>query len=426
MSEIYKYLYNLEKYGILLGLDNINILLNLFENPHKRYPSIHIVGTNGKGSTAAFISTILRKSGYRVGVYTSPHLVNFSERITISGEAISENDIERIAVNIRETIKNSTHADRPFTFFEVTTALAFIYFAEKNIDIAVIEAGLGGRLDATNVLSPLVTVITTIGLEHKEFLGDTLEKIAYEKAAVIKHNTPCVTGVKEEEALKVIIEEAQKKTAPLYLLGKEFSYTPISNYEFKYKGISKTSVFKLKKLVGINQFDNASLAIVVSEILQNKGFAINEDAMHKGIEEAVWQGRFEIVRDNPPFIIDGAHNPQGVESLVKNLKTFFKETKFIIILNILRDKDAKEMVEHIKPFAEKIIFVPNNNERSLKLNDYKTLFVEDSFFSFAKDISSVINNCFEDVTLKNKPVLFTGSLYGIGEAKVALEKWIKS
>jgi len=418
MNETYSYLYSLEKYGILLGLDNIKILLSLIDNPQNKFKSIHIVGTNGKGSTASFINSILINNGYNTGLYTSPHLINFSERITISGKPIPESDIERLAHMMKTVIAQSPYSKRPFTFFEVTTAMAFQYFAEQKVDIAIIEAGLGGRLDATNTINPLATVITTIGLEHKEFLGNTLEDIAFEKASVIKENTPCVTGVKDMPALKVIKDMARSKKAPLYEIDKHFSCLPLSKYEFSYNGIKMHGkTFTLERLIGKNQFYNASVAIAVAELLQDKGFQLTYENIYNGIKNTYWPGRFEIIRHFPPFIIDGAHNPQGIDSLTENLKTYFPENKFKIILTVLKDKDIFEMVKKIMPFASEIVLVPNKNERSYKIEELKEMFKDNSIFSFAKNIPSVIKECIQS----DKPILLTGSLYGIGEAKEALK-----
>ncbi len=420
IEDTYKYLYSLEKFGILLGLENINILLGLIGNPEKKFKSIHIVGTNGKGSTAAFLNSILTEAGYKTGAYTSPHLIDFSERITISGNPISHEDIKNLAFMIKETIENSPYSKKPFTFFEVTTAMAFYYFAKENVDIAIIEAGLGGRLDATNTLNPLTTIITTIGLDHREFLGDTIEKIAYEKASVIKNNTPCITGTKEKEALNVIECEAKAKNAPFYRLNKEFFAEIINNVQFNYKGIFKNyNDIVLESLIGINQFDNASLAIAAIELISKRGFKVNERDIYWGIKKAKWPGRFEIIRKTPPFIIDGAHNPQGVDSLVKNLDTFFPGQKFRIILTVLKDKDINEMIDKLRPYALEIVLVPNKNERSYKREDYEKQFKNDDHFIFADDIPSVIKDCFFK---KDKPILFTGSLYGVGEAKEVLNE----
>lgn len=420
MDEIYNYLYSLEKYGILLGLENIQILLSLIGNPEKKFKSIHIVGTNGKGSTSAFLNSILIEAGYKTGLYTSPHLIDFSERITISGKPISQEDIKNLAFMMKNVIENSPYSKRPFTFFEVTTAMAFYYFAKEIVDIAIIEAGLGGRLDATNTLEPLLTIITTIGLEHKEFLGDTIEKIAYEKAAVIKNEAPCITGAKEKEALNVIEKEAKSKNAPLYRLGIEFFSEKISNVHYNYKGIYRNyDGLILENLIGINQFDNSCLSIAAVELISQRGFKINHKDIYEGIRKAKWPGRFEIIRKNPPFIIDGAHNPQGIESLIKNLDTFFPGVKFTVILTVLKDKDINEMIDMLVPYAEEIVLVPNKNERSYKKHEYEKIFKHNKLFSFANDIPSVIKDF---IHKKDKPILFTGSLYGIGEAKEVLNE----
>lgn len=416
------YLYGLEKFGILLGLDNIKIILELLGNPQNKFPTIHIVGTNGKGSTAAFLNNILLKAGYKVGRYTSPHLIDFSERITIGNRKIAGKDIVRLAFMIKDKLDHSSEGNRPFTFFEVTTALAFQYFAEKKVDIAIIEAGLGGRLDATNVIMPLVTVITNIGLEHKEFLGETIEAIASEKAAVIKRKTPVVTAA-TDNALKVIDDFGKNLESVVYALNRDFYYKDSSLTDFDYYGVKKNfKGISLTNLVGLNQFENASLALAVVENLEDKGFFLSESAVKEGIKTAKWEGRFEYVRKKPPFIIDGAHNPHGVDALVKNLQKFHPETTFIIILNVLKDKDVKEMVTKLEPFAEKIIMVKNKNERSCTVEDYKRLFHNRKDILFFADIPSALREVLSNNVLAFRPILFTGSLYGIGEAKEYLKK----
>lgn len=419
-KDVYKYLYGLEKYGILLGLDNIRHILSLLDNPEKKFPSVHIVGTNGKGSTAAFLNAVLTGAGYKTGVYTSPHLIKFAERIKAGNKMIKESDIERIAVLIRGRINDSPYKDRPFTFFEVTTAMCFYYFWEQDVDIAVIEAGMGGRLDATNVLTPLVTIITNIGLDHREFLGDTLPEIAFEKASVIKKNTPCITGAKGKEVLRVIEDMARKKKAPLYMLGEDFKYEEKSLTEFEYTGINgNLQNIRVNNLLGLNQFENASLAISALELLPERGFDVSEKDIKSGIAGARWEGRFEIIRKEPPFIIDGAHNPHGIKALVKNLKRFYPAGKFVFILNVLKDKDINDMINELDSLALKFILVPNRNERSYSQREYREKFGSRKKFGFASDIPAAAGNAFKE----NAPVVFTGSLYGIGEAKEFLKKW---
>lgn len=418
-SNVFSYLYGLEKYGILLGLENIQIVLSLLGNPEKKIKTVHIVGTNGKGSTAVFISNILSYAGYKVGLYTSPHLVKFNERIKINNRKITDKDIERIAFFIKKNIDTSLYKDRPYTFFEITTALAFQYFYEKEVDIAIIEAGLGGRLDATNVLSPLLTIITNVGLEHKEFLGDTLEKIAYEKGAVIKNGVPVLTAVEDSGSLKVITSIANEKNAPLYILGRDFNYERTGLQKFNYNGIkNKFKNLKLKNLIGINQFKNAALAIAGSEILSDNGFRISLDSINNGISKAKWEGRFEIIKKRPFFIIDGAHNPHGMQSLIENINSFFPSKKFIFILNVLKDKDINEMIDSIKPYSLLICLCPNKNERSYTAEELRKRYSNIDGFLIFDDIPSAINYVFS----QKLPAIFTGSLYGIGEAKEYLRR----
>ncbi|MCX7991602.1 MAG: bifunctional folylpolyglutamate synthase/dihydrofolate synthase [Proteobacteria bacterium] len=418
-NNVFRYLYSLEKYGILLGLENIEIILSLIGNPEKKLKTVHIVGTNGKGSTASFLSKILMSGGYKVGVYTSPHLIKFNERIKINNRLISDKDIEKIAFHIKEQIDKSKHKERPYTFFEVTTALAFKYFYEKKVDIAVIEAGLGGRLDATNVLNPFLTIITNVGLEHKEFLGDTLEKIAFEKGSVIKKSTPVITAVEESGPLQVISNIADERQAPLFVLGRDFNFQRKNLFEFDYHGIKKKlKNLKLKNLIGINQFKNASLALAGVEILTNKGFKLSLESIKSGISNATWEGRFEIIRKRPPFIIDGAHNPHGVKALIENINHFYPDKRFIFILNVLKDKDIHEMIDSIIPYATNIYLCPNKNDRSYSAVELRNLFANKEPFLVFDDIPSAIDFAFS----KRLPTIFTGSLYGIGEAKEYLKK----
>lgn len=418
-NNVFSYLYGLEKYGILLGLENIKIVLSLIGNPEKKIKTVHIVGTNGKGSTAVFLSNILISSGYKVGLYTSPHLVKFNERIKINNRKISDKDIERIAFTIKNNIDKSVYKDRPYTFFEITTALAFQYFYEKGVDIAIIEAGLGGRLDATNVLSPLLTIITNVGLEHKEFLGDTLEKIAFEKGSVIKQGVPVITAVDHLGALQVISSIAKEKNARLYILGKDFNYERKNLFEFDYKGLkSEYKNLRLQKLIGLNQFKNASLSIAGIEILIDNNFKIPVNSIKDGISKAKWEGRFEIIKKRPLFIIDGAHNPHGIQSLIENINSFFPSKKFIFILNVLKDKDINEMIDSIKPYSLLICLCPNKNERSYSAEELRKRFLNMEGFLIFDEIPSAINYVFS----KNLPVIFTGSLYGIGEAKEYLAR----
>jgi dihydrofolate synthase/folylpolyglutamate synthase len=355
-TQVINYLNSLERFGIQLGLERITKLLELLGNPHKDLRCIHIAGTNGKGSVATFIGKILHNAGFKVGIYTSPHFVSFTERITINEIPILEDRIAEIISNkilpaIKTITQNLTHP----TYFEIATAIAFKYFTEEKVDLAVIEVGLGGRLDATNVITPLVSVITSINLEHQDVLGEKLEQIAYEKAGIIKHKVPIVTAATQSEVIKVIKEVAKQKNAPLYRVGKDIKFTidkyPTlnSNYQFNLKGILKEYRGLQTSLLGYHQIINATTAISAIELLgKYHGFNISTQYIKRGLLQAKIRGRLELIKKNSiNFLLDGAHNPASANILTKALKDYFPTQKLIFIIGILDDKDIGGIIREL-------------------------------------------------------------------------------
>src|SRR5512143_3207423 len=309
------YLYALQKHGVKLGLANTVTLMARLGNPHRAFRSIHVAGTNGKGSTSAFLASVLQAAGCRTGLYTSPHLVSFTERIRVDGAPIPEARVVELAERVREAYSRSAGTGRDGamspTFFEVTTAVAFCYFAEEGVDIAVVEVGMGGRLDSTNVVTPLVSVITNIDIEHTEYLGGTLEQIAGEKAGIIKPGVPVVTGAMQPEAKGVIEREAAAKGSPVYLLAREFrAVNVVAGREqvFDYRGLDAAYRGLHVRMLGRHQVDNASLALAAVECLRDAGVAVDETAVRRGLERALWEGRLERVAQGPDIYLDGAHN----------------------------------------------------------------------------------------------------------------------
>lgn len=356
-QETLSYLFGLQKFGIKFGLSNITNLLELLGNPHIALKTVHVAGTNGKGSTSVTAASIIQEAGYSVGLYTSPHLDNFTERIKINGIEIEEERVVQLTERLRLKIQHSRFSEElsKITFFEFTTAMALLYFSEEGVDIAVMEAGMGGRLDATNVITPLVSVITNISIEHREFLGDTLEAIAYEKAGIIKDRVPVVTAVEQPSALQVIENICKEKEAQLYKLGNDFSLHMKGKDIFSYKGVKESFDDLRLNLLGSHQFYNASLAITVIELLRGRGFTIHRDAIYNGLRKVSWPGRLETVSKEPWIILDGAHNPAGAEALAKAIANDLKFDRLFLIMGIMADKDIAAIISPLAPLAHEVI-----------------------------------------------------------------------
>lgn len=401
------YIDSLEKFGIHLGLFRIRYLLNTLGNPEKRFRSIHIAGTNGKGSVCRMLASILKESGLRTGAYTSPHLQDFSERITIDDKKISENELSRLATTLSRIAKKAySHP----THFELTTALAFQYFAEKNVDIAVIETGMGGRLDATNTILPELSIITNVELEHTEVLGDTIEKIAREKAGIIKPKTPVVTAA-GKQALSVIKRSCSRNRSPLHLIR-----TP-ENVLSKYPGLELP-------LAGPHQRANAALAIKAAELL-----GISKQAILAGIKKTRHPGRLELMQKDPRVLLDGAHNPSGMLALSRALSGS-KHKKLILMLAVSRDKDVPKMVSRL-PSADILIASQYGKPRSLgaealatilkqaanKQQTHPDLYIEPSLRKAARKALSLAG--------RKDLILITGSLYAVGEARKFWKKTVE-
>ena len=389
----YRYLSSLEKFGINLGLERITCLLEQLKNPHEQFKSIHIAGTNGKGSTAAMAASILKEAGYKVGLYTSPHLFDYTERIKINGKDISRKDfaeglrlIEKISSNPRLPPKADPPPEEKCgvanlspTVFEVLTALAFRYFAQKKVDYAVVEVGLGGRLDATNVLIPEVSVITNIDLEHTEILGKTLAKISAEKAAIIKPGVPVVTAEHKQEALKVI-KKIGKNNSSLSIL--------VTRYPLSVTG----------KLLGAHQKLNAACAVAAIRLARIK---VSRSAIKNGLRKTAWPGRFQIISKKPLIIVDGAHNPAGVKSLRVTIREQFPD-KFTVIFGCQKTKDFKKMLREIKPVAARLIITQSSH---LQAADLK--------------FGAVRTNSIKEAIARwdgKSPLLVTGSLFLVADA----------
>jgi dihydrofolate synthase/folylpolyglutamate synthase len=359
-QETVAFLCSLERFGILLGLKNISVLLKQLGNPQTTFPVIHIAGSNGKGSTASFICEILREAGLKTALYTSPHLNDFRERIRLHGAFVSKEAI----IASTERIRRIYDPERT-TFFEFTTAVAFDCIADFKPDMAVIEVGLGGRLDATNTVAPLVTVITDISREHEDYLGVGIRSIAREKAGIIKPRVPLVTGASRHEAREVILGTARELSAPVKEFGRDFIGKRTQTDAFSYHSPQFATEHLTLSMPGSHQIKNASLAIAVIEELVSAGRSIPTEAIRKGIAATRFPGRFELVARSPDVIIDGAHTPEGMRLLKSTLKQVYPGVKPLMLLGMLRDKNYERLVKIIAPVAREVICVAPQGDRGL-------------------------------------------------------------
>ncbi|SEF71610.1 dihydrofolate synthase / folylpolyglutamate synthase [Caloramator fervidus] len=421
-KEALEFIENMGKFSINLGLDRIKRICNLMGDPQNDLKVIHIAGTNGKGSTTTFISSILKSQGYRVGIYTSPYIERFTERIKINDEEIKEKEVaeylEYLIPIIDKVIKEGH--EKP-TEFEIITAMAFKYFYDNKVDYVVLEVGLGGRLDATNVVNPILSVITTISYDHMNILGDTLGKIAYEKAGIIKQDIPLVLYPQEKEADEVIRKVAKEKNSKIYdvnMFKYKLKENSIDGVVFDVYGYKEYKDVKIR-LLGEHQILNCLTSITAVEALRDLKVEIDDYALYKGLEEAIWPGRFEVIKRKPYVILDGGHNLQGISVLVKSIKQYFSGKRILVVVGMLKDKDYVNMVQKLFEISDSFITVPVKSPRALTSNELANLirFFGKNVFE-AYDIKQAINVAFKS---DYDVILFCGSLYMIGEARTTLK-----
>lgn len=346
------YLYGLQKYGIKFGLSKTSNLLKSFGEPHKGQMYIHIAGTNGKGSVAAFVASILKKAGLnKVGLYSSPHLVRFTERFKINDREITH---EKAAALIEE-LRGVFVPEEPPTFFEATTAMALVHFARENTDIAIMEVGMGGRLDATNLITPLVSVITNISMEHQLYLGTRLLDIAGEKAGIIKEGIDVITGVTQPPVIRLLESVCQEKGAPLWRLGKDIHYRTTPSGLHYYGTWCRLNRLQ-PGLKGRFQFRNAALAVAVAERLAEKGFKISSQDIREGLSKANWPGRMQVVAEEPTIILDGGHNPAAIRALADSIRADFKYRRMILVIGVMGDKEISRILRAIVPLSDYVIY----------------------------------------------------------------------
>ena len=400
--------------GMDFGLERIKRVLTRLDNPERSIPNIHIAGSNGKGSTLTYLKHILMAEGYRVGTFTSPYLEKLNEQLMINEEMISDGKLVELLNDFLPIIHEAEQSGDYLTAFEITVILAFIHFRNEQPDVLIIEAGLGGRLDATNVIEPLMAIITSISLEHTNILGDTLDKIATEKAGIIKKDISVINGVKAEEALRPIEKQAVNKNACLLTLGKDFK---VSNQK-QPKG---QEVFTIEwqgnvledlqiGMLGDHQVENAALAVISSLVLSKTySFTVREESIRKGIASARWKGRFEIVSYNPLIILDGAHNVSGIQALLSTMEDRYPNCNLHILFAALKDKDYKSMIQMLEQKAASITFTEIPLER---MNKAEILAMNSHHPK--KDVKKDWVEGFNGILTKMKDgdvLLVTGSLY---------------
>lgn len=424
-EECLDYLEQATRFGIKLGLENIRFLLEEVNCPHEAFPSVLVAGTNGKGSVCAMIQSALQRHNLKIGLYTSPHLVRVEERIRINHELISPDDFCQLLNHLRDKVDELLSSKKlafPPTYFELLTVIAFQYFAQQKVDLAILEVGLGGRLDATNVVTPLVSVITTISRDHVEHLGRTIKKIAAEKAGIIKPGIPVVCGQLRPAALEVVASKAKKVGAPLIqVFGRKKLVKTDQNdslYAFYYGG--EKYVFR-PGLLGEHQARNAAIAIAALNVLNDNWQPLNKEKIIEGIERVRWEGRLEQISEKPEIFIDGAHNEEGARALRRFLEKK-RPARLILIFSILKDKDIRRVARQLFPLATKVFITSIPFSRAA---------APDEIYRLTRDLNVpkvIVPDCLQALQLAKQEasergtILITGSLYLVGEIKKRLKE----
>ncbi len=391
------------------GLERIGELCEKLGDPQRKLKFIHVAGTNGKGSFCSMLDSILRSAGLRVGLYTSPYIRFFNERMCIDGEPISNDELARLTTDIRPVADSMV--DKP-TEFELITAIAFEYFKRNGCDVVILEAGMGGRLDSTNIIrEPLLSVITGIALDHTAYLGDTVEKIAAEKAGIIKDQSPVLYGGQDESAMAVIKNTAENLGSSFYAV----DYNELSNIHGDLDGtvfdFQHRSNLKIR-LLGMYQPRNAAVVIRAVDILRGRGLDVSEEHLRLGLESAVWHGRFEILSRDPLTIFDGAHNPQGIRSAVESIRYYFKDQKVCLLTGVLKDKDYTAIAKDLSIVASHAVTLTPDSPRALSAEEYaQTLRSAGIRAQVGGTLSEALAAARTLAKRENVPLICLGSLY---------------
>lgn len=409
------YIHSFSWLGSRPGLERTGTLLDLIGNPEEKLKFVHIVGTNGKGSTAAMLASVLTAAGLRTGLYTSPYITSFHERMMTDGVPISDEMLGKVTEFVRE--KAETMAEHP-TEFELVTCIALEYFLRSGCQIVVLEAGMGGRLDSTNVIpSPEAVIVTHIGLDHTAQLGNTVEKIAGEKAGVIKPGTTVVLYRQQSSVEEVVAEVCREKDAALRLADSgnlRLNQNSLAGQDFDWKEISGLHI----SLLGEHQRHNVSAVLETVEVLREKGWDIPEDAVRRGLAGARWPGRFEVLDEHPFFVADGGHNPQCAETVAENLRTYFPGKKAVFLIGVMADKDYGGLTDCVKDLVEAFVTVTPDNPRALSANELSR-FLQERYGKSAVACESVREGVETARRLAGPDglVCYFGSLYAVGQVR---------
>ena len=429
INDVYTYFLTREKkLGMKFGLERMHELLEHLDVSLHDLNFIHLAGTNGKGSTLNYLKNILIAEGYQVGAFISPHIERLEERMTINNEEISEADLLRLCNKVMDTVGNMEQDNMYPTQFELLTIIALMYFQEKKPDFVLMETGLGGNLDSTNVITPLISIITNVSLDHTNILGNEIHYIAQEKAGIIKENKVTITGAKDEVALAVITEYAKLRNNELFVLGEQFKVNnkqsvgngEIFSYSFENKRLNDVKI----SMLGAHQVDNASLAMTAALVLQDKyGYTMSEKSLRSGLEKAIWQGRLETVSTNPHIIVDGSHNEEGVTTLMETLRTRYHDKNIVFVTAALADKDVESMMKKLETQASHIICTQFTSDRALSASELAS-HCSTRAYSIVTDWKEAIHQgiemCKDDTML-----VVTGSLYFLGFVRPYVKKQLE-
>lgn len=435
-EEALDWIHGLGRFGIKPGLTRMVAMLEQLGNPQEQINFVHIAGTNGKGSTAAMLASMMRAAGYRTGLFTSPYLLSFTNRMAVDGSDIEQDRLIELVDLVKPVVEqavNDPDLGQP-TEFEVVTVLAMLHFARAEVDLVILEAGLGGRLDATNVVTPLLSIITNISLEHTVVLGDTIEKIAFEKAGIIKKGRPLLTAAADQRALQVFEKRCRELESSCYRVFqpvKQGEKTPGRPYAeldqitedgqfFSYKGFQKEYDRLHIPLRGSYQLENAAVALAAVELLSNYNFLVSEEAVRQGISATTWPGRLEVLKKDPLLIMDGAHNPAAIEKLAQAIPEYFKFDRLIMVFGMLADKDMSAMLKTILPLADEVFFTRPSLPRAAEPEDVAAFAVNELGFKLKYRVIAYYGEALDLALQAANPsdaVLVTGSLYTVSDIR---------
>lgn len=413
------FLYGLQRHGIKLGLAPIRALLKRTGAPERAYPSLHIGGTNGKGSTAAMAAAMLQAAGYRVGLYTSPHLVDFRERIQVNGVAIAEDQV----ATWTDRLRSAAGGSQAPTFFEFTTAMAFHHFAAEQVDVAVLEVGMGGRFDATNVVVPAVSAITNVARDHEQYLGHDLASIAFEKAGVIKQAVPLVLGELGPEAARVVRSVAGGRQAPCRALGEHFRYHNEDRGRFTFEGAQRVIEGLRCGLEGEHQLANAGCAVELVTVMAETGFEVPESAIRRGLSEVRWEGRLEIAETRPILLLDGAHNPAAARVVASYLGQFRQAhpaARVIALIGMMRDKDRTGFFQELALVCDEFIVTEPSLPRAARVDELAASLTRPEAVTHRVPLPADALARARRLAAPEDLICVTGSLMLVGEVKALL------